>query len=447
MTRAPTRLGPRVLSPAGCALVLLLLAVPASASAHAVLVTSVPSWNAVDRVTPRQVTLTYDEDVVAHYAQVTVVVGTSAVDVAGPPRVSGNVVVVTLPSGARAPGAGSYTVRWRMVASDDGHVTQGAFSFGVRAKPLPPAPAKGVSVPVAPQLLAWLQFLGVVLAGGTLTFRALVLSPAARKLGEHGDREASVAIWVAVVGAAVALHAGLFGFLIGAYPIVGGGLLNVVNTEIIPIRVGTHLGQAWTLTTFAWLGVLALLVGAWVTPRRREALLAVAGVLSLGIGFGISWASHPDARGTFALAADYVHLVAAALWVGGVIALAILAGVARPLSRAEREPLVRECLLRFSRLAVPSVIVLAVAGGYLALRELPTLSAVLNSSYGVTLLLKSIVFLAAFALAAYHRGLVMPRIAAGAPVATIRRTLTLEVTLLLLALVLAAILSQTAPPT
>ncbi|HUA48350.1 MAG TPA: copper resistance protein CopC [Solirubrobacteraceae bacterium] len=442
MTVGPIGRRQRGLLLAGCTLVLALV-LPSSASAHAVLVTSVPSWNQVVHANPRQVTLTYDEDVVPHYARVTVVVGTATRDVAGPPRVSGNVVVVELEAAA----AGSYTVRWRMVAANDGHVTQGAFSFGVRARPLPPAPAKGVSVPVAPQLLAWLQFLGVVLAGGTLTFRALVLTPVARGLGDRGDREASIAIWVAVVGAALALHAGLFGFLVGAYPIVGGGILNVINTEIIPIRVGTHLGQAWTLTTFAWLGVLTLLVGAWVTPRKREPLLASAGILSLAIGFGISYASHPDARGTLALWADYLHLLAAALWVGGVVALTILVGVARPLSRPEREPLVRECLLRFSRLAVPSVAVLAAAGAYLALRELPTVSSVLNSSYGITLLLKSIVFVAAFALAAYHRGSVMPRIAAGAPVATIRRTLTLEVTLLLVALALAAVLSQTAPPT
>lgn len=462
------RIRRRTLSLAGSALLLALL-LPSAAAAHAVLVSSTPAWNAVVRATPQRVTLTYDEEVVPQFARVTVAVGTSGRNLAGPPRVTGSVVVVTLGAG----GAGSYTVRWKMVAKDDGHVTEGAFSFGVRAKPLPPAPASGVSVPVAPQLLAWLQFLGVILAGGTLTFRALVLAPAARALGDRGDKEASVAIGVAVVGAAVALHAGLFGFLVGAYPIVGGGVVNVINTQIIPIRVGTHLGQAWTLTTFAWLGVLTLLVSAWVTPRRREPLLTSAGLLSLAIGFGISWASHPDARGTLPLAADYVHLLAAALWVGGVVALAILAGVARrrsraardpvsrapgdPLSRSAREPLrreplvreplVRECLLRFSRLATPAVAVLAMAGAYLALRELPAASAILSTSYGITLLLKSVVFLAAFALAAYHRRAVVPRLAAGAPLATIRRTLTLEVSVLLLAVALAAVLSQTAPPT
>ena len=420
-------------------LLLLLLAVPSSAGAHAVLLTSNPGWNAVLAAAPRVVTLRYDEDVVPRYARVAVV-SPGGADVSGPPRVSGSVVVVPLAGGR----TGSYTLRWRMVASDDGHVTEGAFSFGVRAKPLPPAPASGVGVPVAPEVLAWLQFVGVVLAGGALTFRALVLVPAARALG---DRESGLAIWVGVVGATVALHAGLFGFLVGAYPIVGGGLVNVINTQIIPIRVGTHLGQAWTLTTFAWLGVLALLVGAWVTPRRREPLLATAGILSLGIAFGISWASHPAARGTIAMFADYVHLVAGALWVGGVIALAILAGVARPMSRSVRDGLLLACLLRFSRVAVPVVAMLAIAGTYLALRELPSASALLTSRYGVTLVLKSVVFVGALALGGYHRRFAVPRIAAGAPAATIRRTLAVELSLLLGALALAAILSQTAPPT
>jgi copper transport protein len=392
--------------------------------------------------TPHAITLVYDENVVPRYARIAVVTPRGE-DLAGAPHVTGSAVDVALRSGP----AGSYTVRWQMVASDDGHVTEGAFSFGVRAKPLPPAPASGVGVPLAPELLAWLQFLGIVLAGGTLTFRALVWAPAARVLGEGGAGDASKAIWVGVAGAVLSLHVGVFGFLVGSYPIVGGGLLNFLNTEIVPIRVATHLGQAWTVSTFAWLAVLALLVGAWVTPRRREPLLASAGLLSLCIAFGISWASHPASHGALTLAADYVHLVAAALWVGGLLGLALLAGVGRSLPRSARGALARACLLRFSTLAAPIVVVLALGGAYLALRELPGPSTLLTSGYGITLLVKSIVFIAALALAGYHRRSVVPQIAAGAPVASVRRTLALEAGFLLTAVALAAVLSQTAPPT
>jgi copper transport protein len=383
----------------------------------------------------------YDEDVVARYARVAVVTPKGE-DLAGPPHVAGSAVTVALRSGP----AGSYTVRWQMVASDDGHVTEGAFSFGVRAKPLPPAPASGVGVPVAPELLAWLQFLGVALAGGTLTFRALVWAPAARVLGEGGAGDASKAIWVGVAGAVLSLHVGVLAFLLGSYPIVGGGLLNFLNTEIVPIREATHLGQAWTVTTFAWLGVLALLIGAWVAPRRREPLLASAGLLSLCIAFGMSWASHPAARGSLTLVADYLHICAGALWVGGVVGLALLAAGGHSLPHSERDALARACLLRFSRLAPAIVVVLALGGAYVALRELPGPSTLLTSGYGITLLAKSIVFVGALALAGYHRRFVVPQIAAGTPVAKVRGTLALEIGFLLTALALAAVLGQTAPP-
>ncbi len=224
-----------------------------------------------------------------------------------------------------------------MVATTDGHATEGAYSYGVGVKPLPPAPASGLGIPVAPELLAWLEFVGVVLAGGLLTFRAIVRPRLLER--DAGARDGTVALWAGVVGAVLGLHAGLLAFLTGAYPIVGGGLSGFVNTEIEPIRVGTHLGQAWMVTTFAWLGVLTLLVGAWVTPARRERLLGWAGVVALVTAFGISWASHPAARGTPALIADYLHLLAGALWVGGLVALAIIAVGARPLSRSAREAL------------------------------------------------------------------------------------------------------------
>jgi copper transport protein len=391
---------------------------------------------------PRALTLTYDENVAPPYARVAVLTP-GGQDLAGPTRVTGHVVVVTLLPGRKA----SYTVRWKMVASDDGHVTEGAFSFGVGVSPLAPVPAPGAGVPVAPQVLAWLQFLGVVLAGGTLTFRALVVAPAARASGETGAPDAPVAIWAAVVGAVVALHAGLLAFLVGVYPIVGGGgVSNFTHALVLPIRTGTHLGQAWTWMAFAWLGVLALLVGAWVTPHKRERLLASAGLLTLATAFGISWASHPASRGALALAADYVHLLVAALWVGGLVAVAILAGVVHSLPSSARDAVIRACVLRFSRLAVPAVLVVALGGAYLAVRELPAPSSLVTSSYGVTLLIKSALAIGAVAIGAYHHRSVVPRIAGGAPVATIRRTLTLEVGLLLVAVALAAILSQTAPP-
>jgi copper transport protein len=423
------------------ALLALAMAVPAAAGAHAVLVASTPEWGAVTGAEPHQLRLVFDEDVVGRYARVSVITARSA-NLAGRTQVSGRVVTVPLRHGPR----GSYTVRWKMVATDDGHVTEGAYSFGVDAKPLPPGPLSGVGVPVAPQLLAWLQFLAIVLVGGMLTVRALVWAPAARALGREEAPDAKWAIGIGVVGAAVGLHAGLFGFLVGAYPIVGGGLSSFINTLIEPIRSGTHLGQAWTVMTFSWLVVLGVLVAAWTTPREREPLLAAAGVLSLAISFDLAWASHPASRGTLALVADFIHLVAAALWAGGLVAVLVLAIAARPLAGSAREAVARSCVLRFSKLALPTVLLVGVAGIYLAVRELPAPSDLFTSGYGVTLLLKTVVALAALSLGAYHRRSVMPRLRTGASVASLRGTLTVELGFLFTVLVLAAVLTQSAPP-
>ena len=430
----------RALPPAAL-LLTVGLALPSAAAAHAVLIRSTPRWGAITGSEPRQLRLVFDENVVPRYAQVTVLTGRGG-NLAGRPRVAGSAVVVAL----RPAQKGSYTVRWRMVATDDGHVTEGAYSFGVDARPLPPAPLGGLGVPVAPQLLAWLQFLAVALAGGLLTVRALVWAPAARALGRDQAPDAKLALSVAVVAAAVGLHAGLFGFLVGAYPIVGGGLSSFINDLIEPIRTGTHLGQAWTVMTFTWLVVLGLLVAAWVTPREREPLLAAAGILALAIAFDLSWASHPASRGTVALIADFVHLLAAAMWVGGLAAVVILSISARSLAGSAREALARACVLRFSKLALPTVMAAGIAGIYLAVRQLPSVSDLLSSGYGVTLILKTAVALAALSLGGYHRRFVMPRLAAGETVASARRTLTAELAVLGAVLLLAAVLSQAAPP-
>jgi copper transport protein len=424
---------------AGCAVA--ALAAPSAAGAHAFLVGATPTWGGEVGKTPHEIRLVFSENVVPQYARVTVA-GPRGEDRGGRPSVAGHVIEVPV----RAGEGGSYTVRWRMVASDDGHATEGVYSFGVRVKPVAPAPVKGLDVPVAPQVLAWLQFVGVVLAGGMLVFRALVLAPSRRALGEAGTREARVTTVVAAAGAVVALHAGLLGFLVGAYPIVGGGLSGLINTEIEPIRAGTHLGQAWTLTTFAWLGLLMLLVASWVSPRRREQLLAGAGLLGLLIAFGLSWASHPASRGTLALLADYAHLVAAALWVGGVVAITIMVAKTRSLPRSMRDAIARRSVLRFSKLALPTVVAVGLFGIYLAVRELPSPSALFSTGYGVVLLVKTAIVLGALALGAYHRRFVIPRIASGAPAASIRSTIVFEMGLLLVALALAATLSQTAPP-
>ena len=78
--------------------------------------------------------------------------------------------------------------------------------------------------------------------------------------------------------------------------------------------------------------VAALLFLAWLTERQW--LLWPAFLLSLGLGSGLSLASHQsDDRGWLPSFADWVHLSAATLWIGGLLSLG-----ARRLARPRAAP-------------------------------------------------------------------------------------------------------------
>src|SRR5205823_5066932 len=79
--------------------------------------------------------------------------------------------------------------------------------------------------------------------------------------------------------------------------------------------------------------------------------------------------------------ADWAHLAAASLWVGGLVQLAF---VVWPLAPDLR----RNAFLRFSKLATVLICILLSAGIYLSVLRLPRLSDLWTASYGQILLVK-----------------------------------------------------------
>jgi putative copper export protein len=80
--------------------------------------------------------------------------------------------------------------------------------------------------------------------------------------------------------------------------------------------------------------VAALLFLAWLTERRW--LLWPAFLLALGLGSGLSLSSHQaDDRGWLPSFADWVHLSAATLWIGGLLSLGLVVWD-RPRAEADR---------------------------------------------------------------------------------------------------------------
>ena len=102
-----------------------------------------------------------------------------------------------------------------------------------------------------------------------------------------------------------------------------------------------------------------------------------------------------------AVSADALHLVATALWAGGLFALWY---VLRPASREPLEPAAwaAATVQHFSRLALVSVTLLVLTGFYQSWLHVGSLTTLVNTDYGRTLVLKLILFTAMLSFGAVN---------------------------------------------
>jgi putative copper export protein len=220
----------------------------------------------------------------------------------------------------------------------------------------------------------------------------------------------------------------------------------------------------------AWLGlaVLALVaVCAGLVARRADPSLAPApwrmGALAVPGAAGavlLSWSGHAASGtdATLGVAIDVVHGWATALWLGGLVMLLVLAvPLLARLVPADAVRMVAAVVVRFSSLAVASVVVLVITGVYRALAELPSLDALWTTDYGLVLLAKLVVFAVMLVLAGWNRIVLHPRLerrALGlvdggddAGTAALRASVRAEVALGAVVMALVAVMVGLMPPT
>lgn len=104
----------------------LTAAAPGAAFAHAFLDHASPLVGSTVSTAPREVTLSFTQNLEPSFSSVEVTDGKGARVDQGKPQISGNTMRVTLKAG----GAGTYHVKWRALSVDT-HTTQGNFTFKV----------------------------------------------------------------------------------------------------------------------------------------------------------------------------------------------------------------------------------------------------------------------------------------------------------------------------
>jgi copper transport protein len=408
---------------------LAALALPGTAWAHATLLGTEPAVGQRLERSPRAVTLSFDQSVKTLPNGIRVYDATGAVVSGRTHGVPGNPREVEVPL-RRLP-KGAYTVRWSAI-SNDSHVGHGVFTFGVRVQAPTVSEAFGASGPgTAEHLVRWLYFICLALLTGGLGFRLFVLRGDVTPDAERRFYRLSGA---GVIGA---LEVGIVAFLLRAQDALQLPFTSFLYGDLGPFANDTRFGEAFVVMELGFSFVAALLFLAWLTERRW--LLWPAFLLALGLGSGLSLSSHQaDDRGWLPSFADWVHLSAATLWIGGLLSLGLVVWRDRELRRTT--------FWRFSEIAGPLVAVVVAAGVYMTFERFPALHDLWTVGYGRLLIVKLGLVSLALAWGAFHHFVIRPRLDRPAVAARVSRSLAGEAAVAVSILLLAAILIDSKPP-
>ncbi|MGH7275475.1 MAG: CopD family protein [Candidatus Rokuibacteriota bacterium] len=185
------------------------------------------------------------------------------------------------------------------------------------------------------------------------------------------------------------------------------------------VLLETQSGRIWLVRQGLLLLLAAFLAVRWDVERgldwraaRGEAALLGAGALVLIGASGHAAAVEPDTAR--AIAVDAVHLLAAGVWAGGLLPLALLCRAAGRAEGADARPYAVLAARSFSRWALASVLVLAASGTMNAATHVGTVAGLVGTAYGRLLLLKLALLVPILVLAWVNRRRHLPRLAGDA---------------------------------
>ena len=393
-----------------------------SAEAHAVQLSSEPAPNAQLAEVPEFVTIHFSEPVEASVTTVQLWDTTPVeIPIAAPEFPDAETLRVAMPDELEP---GIYTIIWRNLSTVDGHTWSGSFPFTIL---LPDGSVPGGEVPEelialaaapsnSPTLIdstaGWVVLLGVAAILGGAGYVLFVASPAAGTLSAESAASLrklsmTVLLVVSAIGAFLILQGSLIQLIVQADRL---GALGKVDDILTDTRLGHYLiaRQALLVAALAAIGL------AWFS-RGATRTLAVAALLAISFGILLtkSLVSHAAASdGSFwTSTTDVLHLLAASLWIGGLIHV----GLAMPrwldeLDGVPRTLFAAESLRRFSVLAAFSIVLLLASGVISAFVQFTGWSELWETTYGRSLLGKLGAMIPLLAVAALNALVLAPRV-------------------------------------
>ena len=374
---------------------------PATVGAHATLLSTSPTDGEVVDTAPSEVVLTFNESVRSVEGGMSLFDPSgNEVELTGTSR--DEQVIMSLPDNMED---GTWTVGWRVVSAD-GHPISGALTFSIG---VPSGIAPDMAIPQtsalterATAVVQGIGYIGLLVAVGLRMFQHLVLrSP-----------EPSSTIRACAVGAAVL-----------------GGIVWLVLIPLSTVRQqGADLSSVFQVSTW-WAevdgtvvtssamvasGLAFLLVTMRIRDERLQQALESAAVTLAVLGPTCSGHTRAFSPTWLFVMSNVVHTVVGAVWLGGLLGLAITLHSSRRAAPSDRLPSDRLAggVARFSTVAGASLALLILSGLISGWLVLGAVRPFFESTYGRLVLLKIGLVAIVVLMAAWNRFRLVPVVVA-----------------------------------
>ena len=250
----------------------------------------------------------------------------------------------------------------------------------------------------------WLELVFLNFSIGVLVCRLWVLEDSV-----VSRRSLLAGMWRLLGIATAAMIASSIGDLLVRAAEMSGQPLSAVFPVLPTVVMHTYLGHVW-LIRIAALIVLSLTLRAGRRYRESRAFMFfMLGLLAI-VTMTKSASGHASDAGDFSVAEimDWLHLMAAAFWGGGLLVLAVASLPTRARSAASATTVIANVAHRFSRIAGIAVGIIAVTSLYNAWVLVGSIEALWKAPYGWTVIAKAVLFLPLVCLGAFNRYVSVP---------------------------------------
>lgn len=296
---------------------------------------------------------------------------------------------------------------------------------------------------------------------GIFAFVCLIGRPAAEKAGDAARALFSgfeQSLWRILAWSLTAVFVvGLAGFALQAVVMTGLPAAQTLTPEILGALLATQYGKVWLVRQAFFVGLAGVTALLMRTSNHAAFWRHVGFALAAGLVACMALTGHAaageGAKLILQLANDALHMLAAGMWLGALLPLALLLDACRRAETAWAAVMAREATGRFSILGLATVGTLLITGifnGWQLVGDIPPL---VGTDYGRLLLVKLTLLVPLLALAATNLLSIRPRMLVTAAdndgfrnlVEKLRRNALLEAGIGAAILLIVAMLGVTAP--